>query len=206
MNTIIHLIRQQKLNNVQRDKINKVLYICYEKMAIKEAILFKKTHHYKCKSIHNEDLILSGKAGLFYSINKYNGYSSFINFVRFYIKIELLKTLTNHYSLSNIPKYIRMKSKKNFTQYELYKYKKNLEPYVLDYDMINNMYVPKQESLYQYKEMWEKINCLDNFSKRIIYLKYDFEFNKIRSNSKISELMCCSKEHIRKKIKNIILS
>ena len=51
-----------------------------------------------------------------------------------------------------------------------------------------------------YKNLWEKINNIDLFSKRIIYLKYDFEFNKIRSNKHISELMCCSEENIRKKL------
>jgi hypothetical protein len=45
--------------------------------------------------------------------------------------------------------------------------------------------------------MWGKINNLDSFSKRIIYLKYDFDFNKIRSNKHIGQLMCCSEENIR---------
>jgi len=204
MNTIVHLIRQKQLTNVQREKINKILYKCYEKMAIKQAVLFKKKHHHKCKSIHSEDLILSSKVGLLYSINKYNGSSSFIKFARFYIEIELLKILTSHFSSSSVPKYIRMKSKKNFSKYELYKY--NLETFTyLDYSQMNNICISEQENLYQYKEIWEQINGFDSFSKRVIYLKYDFEFNKIRTNEKIAQLMCCSKEHIRKKIKNILL-
>ena len=102
-----------------------------------------------------------------------------------------------------------MKNKRNFSQYELYMYKNNLHPHIIfDYSQVNNICIIEQEKLYQtcneYKEIWEKINGLDDFSKRIIYIKYDFEFNKIRSNSKIAELMCCSKEHIRKKFKNII--
>jgi hypothetical protein len=48
-------------------------------------------------------------------------------------------------------------------------------------------------------KIWENINNLDPFSKRIIYLKYDIDFNKVRSNKIISELMCCSEETIRKK-------
>ena len=50
------------------------------------------------------------------------------------------------------------------------------------------------------QEMWENINNLDPFVKRIIYLKYDYEFNKIRNNKKISDLMCCSEENIRKNL------
>lgn len=211
MNTISNLIKQEKMTNIQRDKINKILYICFEKMAIKQAIIFKKKHHYKCKNINKEDLILSSKIGLFFSINKYNGKTSFINFINFYIKIELIKTLTQYYSSSSIPKYIRVKNKKNFSQYELDKYKNNFEPtIILDYAKINNICIVEQkkiDELYnEYKEIWQKINHLDNFSKRIIYLKYDFEFNEIRNNNQIAELMCCSKENIRKKIKNIIFN
>ena len=49
-------------------------------------------------------------------------------------------------------------------------------------------------------ELWIKIENLDPFLKRIFYLKYDFEFNIIRSNKHISELMCCSEENIRKNL------
>jgi len=55
----------------------------------------------------------------------------------------------------------------------------------------------KYESI---QEIWNNINNLDPFVKRILYLKYDFEFNKIRNNKKISELMCCSEENIRIKL------
>jgi len=46
--------------------------------------------------------------------------------------------------------------------------------------------------------IWENIYNLEPFSKRIMYLKYDAEFNKIRSNKIIAELMCCSEENVRK--------
>ena len=44
----------------------------------------------------------------------------------------------------------------------------------------------------------ENIYNLEPFSKRIMYLKYDIEFNKIRSNKIIAVLMCCSEENVRK--------
>jgi DNA-directed RNA polymerase specialized sigma subunit len=204
MNTIVHLIKQKKLDSIQREKINKILYISYEKMAIKQAISFKKIHYHKCKNIDKNDLIVSGKIGLFHSINKYNGNSSFINFVNFYIKIELLKTLTSHYSSSRVPKYIRMKKKTNFSKDELSMYKKNMGSYIIDYDWVNKMHCIEEPKMYKYEETWEKINDLDDvFVKRIIYLKYDIEFNKIRNNKRIAQLMCCSEECIRKGLKNI---
>ena len=45
---------------------------------------------------------------------------------------------------------------------------------------------------------------LDAFSKRIMYLKYDNEFNKIRSNKIIGELMCCSEENIRQNLRKTL--
>ena len=63
--------------------------------------------------------------------------------------------------------------------------------------------IKKHDTMYKYKLLWDKINKLDPFTKRCIYLKYNYQFDKIRSNKQISLLMCCSEEHIRTKFKNI---
>ena len=44
---------------------------------------------------------------------------------------------------------------------------------------------------------------LSSFSKRILYLKYNYNDNLILSNKNISKLMCCSEETIRKKLEEI---
>lgn len=54
--------------------------------------------------------------------------------------------------------------------------------------------------MYLSYEKWDKINNLNSFTVKIFSLKYDFEFNKLRSNKNISNLMCCSEEYIRKSI------
>jgi len=54
-----------------------------------------------------------------------------------------------------------------------------------------------------YEEMWYKINHSSDvtpFQKRIFYLKYDSQFNKIRSNRKVAELMDCSEEYVRRQL------
>ena len=54
-----------------------------------------------------------------------------------------------------------------------------------------------------YEEVWYKINhSLDitPFQKRIFYLKYDSQFNKIRSNRKVAEFMACSEEYVRRQL------
>ena len=42
---------------------------------------------------------------------------------------------------------------------------------------------------------------LDEFSKNVFYYKYDYNFDKIRSNKNISKLLNCSEETIRKNLK-----
>ena len=198
-----NLIKKQSLNCDQREKINYVLYKSYEKLAIKKATDFKKFHKFTCKNINIDELILSSKIGLFKSIKNYNGNSSFIYFSDFYIKGELFKLVTSHYYFSGIPKSIRMRSKKNYSEDNLLEYKKKLQPILInDFENIHNL---NQETIFDKVNadetkmgIWENIYNLEPFSKRIMYLKYDIEFNKIRSNKIIAVLMCCSEENVRK--------
>jgi hypothetical protein len=211
---IVKLIKNKNLNTEQREKINYILYKSYEKWAIKKAIDFKQLHKFKCRNINTQELVLYSKFGLFKSIKKYNGNTSFLFYSEFYVKKELLNVLTDHFSLSIIPKSIRTKSKQNFSYETLSEYKNKLEPMLINY--ANNVAIDKNHNSNNehildkihnyslYMKMWERINKLDPFSKRIIYLKYDREFKKIRSNKIIAELMCCSEEHIRKNLQQTV--
>lgn len=207
---IVKLIKKTNLDTEQREKINYILFKSYEKWAIKKALDFKQLHKFKCKNINTQELVLYSKFGLFKSIKKYNGNSSLLFYSEFYVKKELLNVVTDHFSLSIIPKSIRIKNKHNFSYEILSEYKNKLEPMLINY--ANNVAIDKSHNSKQehildkinnynlYMEIWEIINNLDPFSKRVIYLKYDHEFNKIRSNKIIAELMCCSEEHIRKNL------
>ena len=212
---INNLIKNKNLEQTQRLKINNLLYLSYEKWAIKKAMNFKKLHYYKCKNINTNEFLLSSKIGLFKAIKNYNGNSDFTYFFEFYVKNELLKTLTTYYACSAVPKNIREKSKKNLSEKELIIYYKNINTYLINYSNNNQMdklrnydykknmletVLDKQEKYEIYKIIWDKINNLDSFTVKIFSLKYDFEFNKLRSNKNISNLMCCSEEHIRKSI------
>jgi hypothetical protein len=209
INQIVNLIKNKKLDIEQREKINYILYKSYEKWAIKKAVGFKQLHKFKCKNINTQELILYSKFGLFKSIKNYNGNSAFLFYSEFYVKKELLNVVTNHFSLSIIPKSIRTKNKQNFTYNTMTEYKNKLEPMLINYvnyDTFDKSHNSKQEHIldkicnYETRiKIWENINNLDPFSKRIMHLKYDIDFNKVRSNKIISELMCCSEETIRKK-------
>jgi hypothetical protein len=192
------------------------MYLSYEKWAIKKAVEFKKFHKYKCQNISTCELILSSKIGLSKSIKKYNGNYSFINFSEFYVKGELLRTLTNSFAFSSIDKKIRIQSKKNKSPQEVINYKKYLKPHIISYDenwkfdklikrknqdAILNDFLDREDEMQKRASMWNKIDDLNPFCKKIFYLKYDREFNLLRSNKNISILMCCSAEHIRKNFK-----
>jgi RNA polymerase sigma factor (sigma-70 family) len=197
---ITNLIRRNDISLNQRNKINKIMYISFEKWAIKRAYNFKYKHPYKSARVPVDELVLHSKVGLFKSIKNYNGRSNFTHYSSFYVDNELRKAITDSYSLSILPKYQRIKSKKNLTPYEKEEYKKLLE---IDLRSEVSHWHGKLEqnhiceNLEDYRMIWEKVNKMDPFVKRIVYLKYDYEFQIIKSNKVISELMCCSSETIR---------
>jgi hypothetical protein len=213
INLINNLIQNPLLQNREREKLNLILYKAYEKWAIKKAIDFKTLHKYKCRNIKKEELILSSKMGLFKSIKKYNGKFNLINYSSFYVNSELLKTLTEAHSLSVLPKSYRKKNKENISAEDSIKYQNLLNTelscqyakwkldlmFVSDEDVLGKI-IKKNEEEEKYKNL---VNNLSPFSKRILYLKYDYNSNLILSNKNISKLMCCSEETIRKKLEEI---
>lgn len=209
---INNIIQQTQLPS-ERNKINLILFKAYEKWAIKKAIDFKKLHKYKCHNIKTDELVLASKIGLFKSIIKYNGKYDFINYSSIYVNSELLKIITEKYSLSILPKSYRKKNKNNISYSEFIQYSNLLNV------QLSSEYEKREVDLIFYKdedilskinkkyEENEKLQNLNNiltpFCKRILYLKYEFDPNKIMSNAHISKLMCCSEEQIRLKLQEI---
>lgn len=216
MKTIVNLIKNPKLQTIQREKINKILYSCYLNFAIKKAVEFKKLHKHKCRNIKTDELIFSSKIGLFKSIEKYNGNYNFMSYSTIYIKSELLKLLSEKYSLSILPKKIRCKNKTKMSPDELIRYNYLLnvnlfclyEPYKLEF-LLNNNKNEGLKTMFKSEErekLLEIINNQSSFIKRILYLKYLFKPNQKLSNKIISILMCCSEETIRKSLINLNIS
>ena len=203
---IVKLIKTPSLTILQRKSINKILYNSYENWAVSKALEFKQIHNYKCKDINPSELILSSKYGLYKSIIKYNGKISFTNFSNIYLLSELYKVVTDRYSLSMLPKSHRIKNKKNFTKRAIIQYKKLVytesvsikNMWQIDKTHSENTIVEKIYHNDRINDFWNIVNNnLHPFMKRVFYLKYNYEFTKIRSNKIISELMCCSEENIR---------
>ena len=63
-----------------------------------------------------------------------------------------------------------------------------------------------KEDEYIYTRFWRAVNKLEPFRKRILYLKYDYNFDVINSNKKIAGLCGCSEETVRKYVNKVIVN
>jgi len=200
---LFRMIRNPRTPFRERVQTNILLFHCYKNWAINQAFSFKIKHKHKCKHIDINELISYSTFGLYKSILKFNGQNNFTRFSVFYVQGELYKGLTNAYSISSVSKYERMKS------YNKRKRETTVPIMIASFDeewKFNFKNTNKIETIEQrfnrekIQEAWEIINQHDAFTSRIFYLKYDNDFNIIRTNKNISSLMCCTEEYVRKKI------
>jgi hypothetical protein len=189
------LLMNPTITQPQRESIQKILYNAHEKWAIKKAVEFKKFHRYKCRDISADELILSSKIGLLKSSRKYNGRSLFTKFSEIYVKSELLRTLTIRLSMTSC---ISMKDRMKSNRTESIRRTVTAVNHILKSDMQTPIMNSVEKEFY--RTAWEYVNELDVFTKRIVWLKYDYEFKTQRSNRILAELMCCSEETVRKAI------
>lgn len=190
------LIRRPDLSPEIRITINKVIYKHYCDWALYQTIEFKKYHYYKCKKIPLEELHLYCLEGLQKGIERYDASSSFFNYIQYYIRGRLYKGMTELQPVSNVSLRKRMR-KKN---------KKSNTVFVGENDWIFDKVLQNKESTtttwdtsYEKKvKIWEFIHkSFSSKDKRIMEYKYDFDFNELRSNKKVAELMVYSEEKIQ---------
>jgi len=206
-----------------KNKVKNILYIYYDQLAFTKAYQFKKFHKYKCQHISTLELYSYASFGLYNSIKKYNPeYKySFVKYADYFIQGELLKAMTNLHPITSISKVNRRKAYNNSIELEqqFIKKKSSIKSRVqlvgennwildkINKDKIeeNQPYYLALETFY-YENLWKKINNLSSFQKRIFYYKYNFFFEKVRSNKEISFLMSCSEEWVRINIKNGLIT
>lgn len=216
--TIIDLIKNNKLSIIEREKINTILFEAYKNCAHKKAAFFKHLHKYKCRNININDLISASEVGLMKATIDYNGNSSFYYYSSLHIKNELLNTLTQHNSISGIPKttlrngFSQKNPKFSLNKYYLLQNKLNVI-----YESINNPLflniismdrnnvlenIIQQE---QHEQLWNDVlsNIPTLLMREIFKLKYDKEFKTIRSTKEISEITGYSQGYIGLNIKKI---
>jgi len=212
---IDRLVRHPKITQYQRNRINHVLYRSYEKWAVKRAHDFRRVHRNKCRNIAVDDLVQSSKIGLYRSIKNYNGKYAFLPYSMFYVKGELFNTVTRHYAGSMVPRTERIRNKSNYSAEELADYNARMETPLVGYVeswLFSDIYGSNGDKPIDviagrevFERAWTNVNKLDGFTQRVMQYKYGFEFNRIRSNREIAELMACSEEKVRQSVLKGIL-
>jgi len=203
---IKYIIQHPGTTYEMREQINTILFTSYKDWATTKAIHFKRLH--KCNHIKTDEIISYSLFGLYQGIKRYNGNNTFITYVDFYIKNELQQCISKLLPINALPKtYVKKKK----TQEE-YRKMKNiyLKPIYIGFDhylMENTIY----NSIYSNKntwleteddtnlkiEIWKKIRELPPFQMRIMYYKYSSDFEMLRSNREIAEIMGYSTQTIR---------
>jgi hypothetical protein len=216
---IKYIIQNPGTTYEMREQINNILFNSYKDWATTKAIHFKRLHKHKCNHIKTDEMILYSLFGLYQGIKRYNGNSTFVTYVEFHIKNELQQCVAKLLPINALPKtYIKKKK----TQQE-YKKMNNiyLKPIYIGFDhylMENTIY----NSIYSNKnkwfeteddttlkiKIWKKIRELPQLQMRIMYYKYSSDFEMLRSNREIAEIMEYSTQTIRMnliEIKNKLL-
>jgi len=194
------LLMNPALTVPQRESLQNLLYVTHDSWAIKKAVEFKKLHYYKCRDISTEELVLNSRVGLLKSSKNYKGYIPFHRFSEMYIQSELLRLLSTRLAAtSSIPMRDRMKSNKMRTKQNI---TRSVEKVGRLFQAKSEIPTPaeKEKTNDFYTSVWQFVDTLDAFTKRIIWLKYDYEFNIKYTNKQIAYLMCCSEETVRKSI------
>jgi len=202
-----------------KTKVNQVLFQYYRGWAIYQANLFYKTHWKHAKNIRKRDLILYSLLGLHKAIQTYCPQYKFASHAKIYISGFLYQGLTDLQPLNNVPKHYRKRSA--FSQTRFVNTNTNaainqrtsflgdehwrIDKYLLKLqkDSIRekeNQIVSNYAKLHEYKQIWDIVETMDPASKRIYFLRYNYQFQKIRNISKVAELMCASEEWIRLKM------
>jgi RNA polymerase sigma factor (sigma-70 family) len=207
-NRINYIIQHPQTPISMRNKINNILFTYYKKWAITQAFQFKQLHKHKCRNIALNECALFALAGLYKSILKFDGKHAFTVYSYLHIKGELYKGMTEQQPINILPKsYLRKKhlleeSKKIHNVYMKPIYV-GFDDYKLDKNVQSsnkNVLLESIETKERIIKTWEKINRLPSFQRRIFHYKYSHDFDKVRTNKRIAELMECSEEWIRKNI------
>lgn len=202
------LILNPQLSKSMRKKIDYILFMRHQPLIHRMGRDFVAYHKHKSKFIIYEDILQHGGSGLLHAIRNYNGRSSFYRYAQTYINGAMYKGLTIHYPITTLSAKERRKKKQvNYTDFDTCR----------PLDRHRNIYLGKRsfiQSSYDSQYLskffndcivkWKRINNLPPFTMRIMYQKYDFEFNIVRSNKDISLLNSCSEETIRKHVKMAI--
>jgi hypothetical protein len=208
---ISKLIQHPKMTTYHRTHLNTILYRAYEKWAVSKAVAFGSFHKQKCTNIATEELVFASKIGLFKAIQNYNGKSDLSIYSNIYVQSELLRLVTDTYSMSILPKSIRRQKKTGMDiDTQLYKHLLTVRPFSM-YEpwkielmgALRDKYVDNVVDTYETTEtIREYLDKQPLFVKRmfLLYMNYWSGTNRPPSQKYLAEMMCCSEETVRQNV------
>jgi DNA-directed RNA polymerase sigma subunit (sigma70/sigma32) len=197
------------MTTYHRTHLNNVLYRAYEKWAVSKAVAFGSFHKQKCANIATEELVFASKIGLFKAIQKYNGKTDLSYFSTVYVQSELLRLVTDTYSMSILPKSIRRQKKTGMdtNNSQLYNHLLTVRPFSMyepwKIELMGALRDDFVDDVIDKCETAETIHAyLDTqplFVKRLflLYMNYWSGTNRPPSQKYLAEMMCCSEETVR---------
>jgi len=209
--SIKHILKHPKSTSNMINACNEIIFQHYKHYAYNMAYDFKTTYYKKCRHISLNELKLYASRGLLDAILRYNASMpfSFSKYASIYIKGELYYGMSEMHPLTLLPISKRISKKWRTQNLVLYKKMTNTK-FMSHYDYYDGLYVSTHKDsdvfVNKYKELielWNIINHLDEEYKKIMKYKYNFYFQKIRSDEEIGDLLGYSGETIRKKINEI---
>ncbi len=211
-NYIKHILQHPKRTNTMINTCNQILFQHYKHYAYNMAYDFKTTYYKKCRHISLNELKLYASRGLLDAISRYNTSIpvSFSKYASIYIKGELYYGMSELHPLTLLPISKRIHKQWRTQNLVLYKKMTNTK-FMSNYDYYDHLYKStansendhEREYIMILTQIWNIINDSDEEDKKIMKYKYNFYFQKIRSNQEIGDLLGYSSETIRKKINKI---
>lgn len=182
-----------------RQKVNYIVFQRHLPMMYRIVFNFRTIHRKKSNNVKHDDMLAYAYKGLHDATCKYNGQFAFVKYAKIYIHGALYKALTEHHPISIQTKSQRRTRANYSTEY---------------YETIRtNIYLQKRDYLTSFVSQsgsiltiepfigkWQHIQTFPPFVKRCFSLKFDFYFNRIRTNQEVADLMCCKEEWVRRNI------
>jgi RNA polymerase sigma factor (sigma-70 family) len=187
-----------------KSRVNYILYKQYSEYAINKAYSFSKHHKiYHNRNLDSIELSNYALRGLHKAVVNYNATYTFHNHVNLYIQSELYNGLTELQPINGIPSYIR--KNKKWKNYNMKQYLNSLKTQFIgndDESFLDNIMLKNKKPEYNYDEIdiLTKVKSMGPLYYEIYKLKY---YNKKMSNHKMAQLLSCSEETVRCKLKKI---
>jgi hypothetical protein len=208
VNSIKKIIENPRTTPEMRTQINTVLFESYKDWATSKATKFKRFHKHKCYHIPDDEIISTALFGLYKGILKYAGNYTFVSYVDLHIKDALYTGMTKLAPMNTLTQtYLKKKKtvEENKKLHYVYLKPKHIgfNNFLMENSIHNivyshkNKWIQEEDELMYKMKIWEKIRRLSPFQMRIMYYKYSSDFETLRSNGAIAEIMGCSTGKIR---------